>query len=191
MFLEDTKFEKSIKTLCQYQKFLSDIPIENDVQAKLNEKIEYYELIDRIKKDISNPTKYESLKDQLSRLKEKGYESVEHAKLESRVMTCMGWHESQQLIKEEKKIPNRTFIILQEKTIRAKMIKFESFQAQLFSARNELNISEDILKESEERLELVGKFKTRIQEILNEEQPSLWDFVAIFKACYENGISFL
>ena len=51
-------------------------------------------------------------------------------------MTCMGWHESQQLIKEEKKIPNRTFIILQEKAIRAKMIKFENFQAQLFSARN-------------------------------------------------------
>lgn len=112
--------------------------------------------------------KYESLKDQLLRLKEKGYESVEHAKLESRVMTCMGWHESQQLIKEEKRIPNRTFIILQEKAIRAKMIKFESFQTQLFSARNELNISEDILRESEERLELVGKFKTRIQEILNE-----------------------
>jgi hypothetical protein len=135
--------------------------------------------------------KYESLKDQLLRLKEKGYESVEHAKLESRVMTCMGWHESQQLIKEEKRIPNRTFIILQEKAIRAKMIKFESFQTQLFSARNELNISEDILRESEERLELVGKFKTRIQEILNEEQPSLWDFVTVFKACYENGISFL
>ena len=64
----------------------------------------------------------------------------------------MGWHESQQLIREEKKIPNRTYIILNEKVIRAKMIKFDVFQAQLFSARNELNIAEDILKESEQKL---------------------------------------
>ncbi len=69
-----------------------DIPIENDVQKKLNEKIDYYELIDRIRKDISNPAKYDSLKEQLLKLKEKGYENSEHAKLESRVITCMGWH---------------------------------------------------------------------------------------------------
>jgi len=60
----------------------------------------------------------------------------------------MGWHESQQTIKEERKIPNRTFLILNEKVIRSKMIKYEAFQAQLFSARNELNIPDDILKES-------------------------------------------
>lgn len=52
-----------------YQKLLLDIPIENDVQKKLNQKISYYELIDRIKKDISNPTKYDSLKDLLIKLK--------------------------------------------------------------------------------------------------------------------------
>jgi len=55
---------------------LVDVPIENDVQKKLNEKIDYYELIDRIRKDISNPTKYDSLKDQLLKLKEKGYENA-------------------------------------------------------------------------------------------------------------------
>ena len=36
MFMEDTKIEKSLKSLYQYQKLLVDIPIENDVQKKLN-----------------------------------------------------------------------------------------------------------------------------------------------------------
>jgi hypothetical protein len=81
MLLEDTKFEKNLKNLNQFQKLLVDIPIENDVQRKLGERIEYYELIERIKKDLSNPAKYDSLKEQLIRLKEKGYETVEHAKL--------------------------------------------------------------------------------------------------------------
>ncbi len=68
----------------------------------------------------------------------------------------MGWHESQQLIKEEKKIPSRTYMILNEKVIRGKMIKYDVFQGQLFSARNELNIAEEILKESEQRLQTVS-----------------------------------
>jgi hypothetical protein len=40
------------------------------------------------------------------------------------------------LIKEEKKVPNRTYMILSEKVIRGKMIKYDVFQGQLFSARN-------------------------------------------------------
>lgn len=35
MLLEDTKFEKNLKNLNQFQKLLVDIPIENDVQRKL------------------------------------------------------------------------------------------------------------------------------------------------------------
>lgn len=58
----------------------------------------------------------------------------------------MGWHESQQRVREEKKINNKTYIILHEQAVRSRMVDFSIFEAQLSSARNELNIPEEVLK---------------------------------------------
>ena len=81
-------------------------------------------------------------------------------------------------------MPNRTYMILNEKVIRSKMIKYDVFQGQLFSARNELNIAEDILKESELRLQNVGEFKNRILDILDQDEPVLAEMLTTFKSCY-------
>jgi hypothetical protein len=75
-------------------------------------------------------------------------------------------------------------MILNEKVIRSKMIKYDVFQGQLFSARNELNIAEDILKESELRLQNVGEFKNRILDILDQDEPVLAEMLTTFKSCY-------
>ena len=75
MWLEDEKYEKSLKILNQYSKIISDIPIANKVQYKLQSRLEYYEIMEKVKKDISNPAKYEQIKDAIRKLKEKGYET--------------------------------------------------------------------------------------------------------------------
>jgi hypothetical protein len=58
LWLEDERAEKSLKVLNQYAKIINDVPIANRVQAKLQSRLEYYEIMERVKKDISNPAKY-------------------------------------------------------------------------------------------------------------------------------------
>lgn len=58
--------------------------------------------MERVKKDISNPAKYEQIKDAIKKLKEKGYETCEYARLESRIISYMGWYESQQILNEDR-----------------------------------------------------------------------------------------
>lgn len=88
--------------LNQYAKIINDIPISNKVQGKLQSRLEYYEIMERVKKDISNPAKYEQIKDAIKKLKEKGYETCEYARLESRIISYMGWYESQQILNEDR-----------------------------------------------------------------------------------------
>jgi hypothetical protein len=40
-------------------------------------------------------------------------------------------------------------------------------------------------------LEVVNHLKEKILVILESEEPNLVDFIAVFKAAYDNGISFL
>ena len=75
MWLEDEKAEKSLKVLNQYSKIINDIPIVNKIQHKLQSRLEYYEIMEKVKKDISNPAKYEQIKEAIRKLKEKGYET--------------------------------------------------------------------------------------------------------------------
>lgn len=75
MWLEDEKAEKTMKVLNQYSKIISDNPILNTIQQKLQSRLEYYEIMEKVKKDISNPAKYEQIKDAIKKLKEKGYET--------------------------------------------------------------------------------------------------------------------
>ena len=61
--------------LNQYSKIINDIPIVNKIQHKLQSRLEYYEIMEKVKKDISNPAKYEQIKEAIRKLKEKGYET--------------------------------------------------------------------------------------------------------------------
>ena len=48
--------------------------------------------MEKVKKDISNPAKYEQIKDAIRKLKEKGYETCEYARIETRIISYMGWY---------------------------------------------------------------------------------------------------
>lgn len=54
--------------------------------------------MEKVRKDISNPSKYEQIKDAIKKLKERGYETFEYARLETRIISYMGWYESQQIL---------------------------------------------------------------------------------------------
>lgn len=69
MWLEDQKSQKSLKILNQYAKIINDIPIYNKVQQKLQSRLEYYEIMEKVKKDIANPAKYQQIKDAIKKLK--------------------------------------------------------------------------------------------------------------------------
>jgi hypothetical protein len=58
-----------MKVLNQYSKIIIDIPVANKVQQKLQSRLEYYEIMEKVKKDISNPAKYEQIKDAIKKLK--------------------------------------------------------------------------------------------------------------------------
>lgn len=56
----------------------------------------------------------------------------------------MGWYESQQLLNEDR-LPNSNLdLLLRKKLILQRMIQEDAFRSQLMSARQELNIPEEV-----------------------------------------------
>jgi hypothetical protein len=64
----------------------------------------------------------------------------------------MGWYESQQILNEERVPPTNTDLVFRALNIKTRMISEDNFRSQLISARNELNIPEEIYAESEKRI---------------------------------------
>lgn len=60
----------------------------------------------------------------------------------------MGWYESQQILNEDRLPVNNLDFLLRKKFILQKMIHEEAFRNQLTSARQELNIPEEVWIES-------------------------------------------
>jgi hypothetical protein len=64
----------------------------------------------------------------------------------------MGWYESQQILSENRTYNNVLDLILGKKTTMQKMIQEEAFKSQLLSAREELNIPEEVMWSSQGRV---------------------------------------
>lgn len=190
MWLEDERSEKSLKVLNQYSKIINDIPISNRIQAKLQSRLEYYEIMERVKKDISNPAKYEQIKDAIKKLKEKGYETCEYARLETRIISYMGWYESQQILNEDRLPPTILDLTTKLPAIKQRMIAEDAFRTQLTSAKNELNIPEEVWLESEAKVRTVEALRLRIARILQQEEPLLEEIVDVIKLSIKNGLLF-
>lgn len=62
MFLEDPLSEKNSKTLNNYIKLMADVQIENNVEKRLRNRQECNDIMERIKKEISNPGKVQYIK---------------------------------------------------------------------------------------------------------------------------------
>ena len=188
--MEDDRSEKSLKVLHQYSKIVADIPIVNRVNSRLQSRLEYYEIMEKVKKDISNPAKYEQIKEQIKKLKEKGYEACEYAKLETRILSYMKWYESQQKLSEQR-LPATTLELLTQRShILARMIPAEQFDQQLRSARTELSIPEEVWTESEGRLLAINELTERIESLQRQPYPPLVDSIELIKAGIKNGLMF-
>ena len=190
LWLEDERAEKSLKVLNQYAKIINDVPIANRVQAKLQSRLEYYEIMERVKKDISNPAKYEQIKDAIKKLKEKGYETCEYARLESRIVSYMGWYESQQILNEDRLPPAPIDLLTRRASIQQRMIPEEAFRLQLLSARQELNIPEEVWSESEGKVVAVEGLRAKIRTVLSESSPSLEEVLELVRQGIRNGLLF-
>lgn len=57
MYLEDPLSDKSIKVLNNYLKLINDVQIENKLEKRLQMRVEYYEIMERIKKELVYPGK--------------------------------------------------------------------------------------------------------------------------------------
>lgn len=62
MFLEDPLSEKTSKILNNYIKLISDVQIDNNIEKRLKQRQEYNEIMEKIKREITNPGKVESIK---------------------------------------------------------------------------------------------------------------------------------
>ena len=56
----------------------------------------------------------------------------------------MGWYESQQILNEERVPSHHLDLLIRKKYILLRMIRQEAFESQLESARQELNIPEEV-----------------------------------------------
>lgn len=100
MFLEDERSERSTKVMQTYLKLLNDVPIASSLPARLENYIEYYQLVDRIRKDIINPNRFEQTHELIREAEQKGFYSPELAEYESKLKVYRGWFESTQILSE-------------------------------------------------------------------------------------------
>lgn len=70
------------------------------------------------------------------------------------------------------------------------MIPEEAFRLQLISARQELNIPEEIWAESEGKVHIVESLRGVIRELLTQETPNLNDIISIVRQSIKNGLLF-
>jgi hypothetical protein len=73
MYLEDDRSERNIKLMQVYLKLLNDAPIASYLPARLDNFIEYYQIIERIKRDIINPNRFEQTSDLIAEAAQKGF----------------------------------------------------------------------------------------------------------------------
>ena len=125
MYLEDSQSDKSVKVLNNYLKLINDVQIENKLEKRLQLRVEYYEIMERIKKELGNPGKVDSIKEALNKLKEKGFKEIEDSGDQEKIILYLGWYESQQKLKEEKTIPKNIDIIKKELEIKKKLVNVE------------------------------------------------------------------
>ena len=73
MFLEDERSERNTKVMQNYLKLLNDVPIASSLPSRLENYIEYYQIIDRIRKDIINPSRFEQTHELIKEAEQKGF----------------------------------------------------------------------------------------------------------------------
>ena len=122
MFLEDPLSEKTSKILNNYIKLISDVQIDNNIEKRLKQRQEYNEIMEKIKREITNPTKVESIKEAYNKLKEKGIKEMEDTAYQEKILLYLGWHESQQKLKEPKPILTKLDLVIRELEIKKKMV---------------------------------------------------------------------
>lgn len=70
------------------------------------------------------------------------------------------------------------------------MIHESAFRSQLVSARQELNIPEEVWVESEGKVRMIEGLKQRIDGLAIEDNPNISEIVQVVRACIKNGLIF-
>lgn len=99
MCLEDSRFEKNLKTMAGLVKLVGDLPIVTNITARLESYVEYVNLIERIRRDIVYPQRFEPTQQLITEAFKKGYNSPELVEFQSKLDLYRGWYQSTQLIK--------------------------------------------------------------------------------------------
>ncbi len=81
-----------------YQKLLNDIPIITSLPARLEKYMEYSQIIDKIKKDIINPNRFEQTQELIAEANRRGFCSAELYEYESKLKVYRGWFQSTQIL---------------------------------------------------------------------------------------------
>lgn len=122
MFLEDDRAEKTTKLMNNYLKLVNDLPILSNLPSRLENFIEYYTLIERIKKDIINPNRFEQTQDLISEALTKGFCSAELIEYESKLKVYRGWFRSAELLTSTERNRRLVDLIKDEATIISNMV---------------------------------------------------------------------
>ena len=121
-------------------KLVGDLPIATNITTKLESYVEYVNLIERIRRDIVHPNRFENTQMIITEATKKGYSSPELTEFQSKLDYCRGWYQSTQLIKDaESAAVTLVDLIKHHDRVFASLVDEEIFRGQFDMARQELN----------------------------------------------------
>lgn len=136
MCLEDSRFDKNLKSMAGLVKLVGDLPISTNITAKLESYVEYVNLVERIRRDIVYPQRFESTQQLLIEALKKGISSTELEEFQVKLNLYRGWHQSTQLIKEaESSVVTLVEIIKHQDRVLAGIVDESLFKSQFDMAR--------------------------------------------------------
>lgn len=102
LFFEDEREEKTYKILSSYLKELESLPFFSPLQDKLQDYCDYFLLLDRMKKNLSNKQKLPDILSDITTCKHRGFCTEDFLEVERKTNDLTDWYQKYHLIIENK-----------------------------------------------------------------------------------------
>ncbi|KAL4454018.1 hypothetical protein ABPG74_003901 [Tetrahymena malaccensis] len=166
MHLNDERLVFTIDLLKQLMNEASELNFQSPIQDQIQDLYTYYKLIEKIKKQIHDNSKLSSLLEEITKGKEKGFQSQELDQLEAQIIKTIEWFKNFEKLRVEKKnVPEKKFYnnfkIDQNEYKKLQTLEEMKLQSQ------QLKIEEKSLKEFKEILSEIQNWRDNWNQMKN------------------------
>ena len=177
MYFEDEREDKNFRILNSYLKDLENLPFFSPLQDKLQDFCDYFLIVDRMRKNLTNKLKLTEIQSDIQTCKNRGFNTEEFFEIEKKTNDLIEWYQNYDAIFENKNSFKLNEILY----------KFDStVKTALFSEEKLINLISSPLNSYIDRqnmnnlIDLLEDFKTYKKQLQNKIK-SIESLISIIK----------